>query len=94
MYIYIYGRRLTFPIKNDLLAPMAHLRHRDSLHKRGLTYAHIGGGAWELPFRFWGLGQGDLGFRAGAWGLPFRFWGMGQNNWKKEHVFFCIILKL
>ena len=26
------------------------------------------------PFRFWGLGQGKLGFRGGTWRQPCRFW--------------------
>ena len=30
-------------------------------------------GRWGQPFRFWGLGHGNLGFRGGTWGQPFRF---------------------
>ena len=46
-------------------------------------------GLGDQPFRFWGLGQGDLGFRGGTWlgttlmrfgGQPFRFWGLGQGD--------------
>ena len=34
-------------------------------------------GRWGQPFRFWGLGHGNLGFRGGTWGQPFRFCGLG-----------------
>ena len=44
-------------------------------------------GTWGLgvalggqPFKLWGLGQGDLGFRGGTWRQPFRFWGLGQGE--------------
>ena len=42
-------------------------------------------GLGDYPLGFWGLGQGnlgfrgDLGFRGGAWGLP--FWCTG--GWEK-----------
>ena len=29
------------------------------------------GGTWGQPFRFWGLGHGDLGFVGGLVGQPF-----------------------
>ena len=38
----------------------------------------VGRGQPFKPFRFWGLGHEDLGFRGGTWGQPFRFWGLGQ----------------
>ena len=41
-----------------------------------LGFRHLG----TTLFRFWGLGQGDLGFRGGTWRQPFRFWGLGQGE--------------
>ena len=43
------------------------------------------GGAWGLPFRFWGLGQGNLGFRGwlGDYFLVFGGWDkeLGSGAW-------------
>ena len=40
------------------------------------------------PFRFWGLGHGNLGFRGGTWGLgvglgdnPLGFGGWDMGTW-------------
>ena len=58
----------------------------------GLGWDLVGDNLDEIggqPFRFWGLGQGDLGFRGGTWlgttlmrfgGQPFWFWGLGQGD--------------
>ena len=74
-------------------------------HRRGLTYAHIGGRAWGLPFRFWGKGQGGLGFRGGAWDkgtwglgvglgdypLGFGGWDKGSVDWLVDSFSGCVV---
>ena len=38
-------------------------------------------GLWGQPFRFWGLGHGNLGFRGGGLGTTlYRFWGLGHGK--------------
>ena len=38
----------------------------------------LGFGGWGQPFRFRGLGHGDLAFRGGSWGQPcFGGWDIG-----------------
>ena len=53
-------------------------------HRRRVTYFHrwwvVVTDARDFHVYFWGLGQGDLGFRGGAWGLPFRCWGAGTKG--------------
>ena len=38
-------------------------------------------GRWGQPFRFWGLGHGNLGFRGGTWDNPLGFGGWDMGTW-------------
>ena len=42
---------------------------------------------------FWGLGQGNLGFRGRAWGRPFRFLGAGTWVLGDNHLGYMVIIK-